>query len=218
MDAVTFVAVLPSIFPDWTDRCVESMAPELMMRTLIVDNTATNIGVSASWNLGVEAMYEEGTDWLVIISASMIFCTADGGKAFLAELVDADTNVAIEAGHGIGWHCIAFPRRVFDAIGRFDNNLSYYGDNDWAHRMSLAFGLDPPYWHKANNTGLAFQGFAHGIDLAGVRPDNDRLFGYYRDKWGSGPGGGEHFDHPFNDGAHGVDWWPAPPDPRSILT
>ncbi len=215
-----FVAVLPSIFPDWTDRCVDSMSDTLRGHTLIVDNTVDNIGVSASWNLGVDKMVDKNADWLVVLSAAMRF-GPPGGDDFLAQLDNAaglaPPTVAVEAGHGVGWHCIAFPRHVFDAIGRFDENLSYYGDNDWARRMSLAFGLDPPYWHKTSNLDLGFAGFAHGIDLAGVRPDNVALLDYFVGKWGAPPGGGELFTQPFNDPVKGLDWWPTPPDSRSIL-
>ncbi len=214
---MTFVAVLPSIFPDWTDRCVDSMSDTLRGHTLIVDNTIDNIGVSASWNQGIDKMVERVADWLVLISASMIFTYADGGDRFLADLDNHPESVAVEGGHGVAWHCIAFRRHVFERVGRFDENLSYYGDNDWGRRVSLAFQLEPQYWAKTSNLGLAYQGYAHGIDLAGFRPDNEALSDYYVAKWGAPPGGRENYHHPFNDLSHGLDWWPTPPDPRSIL-
>ena len=205
-----YVAVLPSIHPPWTDRCLAGLAPEIRDRLLIVDNTIRNRGVAASWNLGIRRMYEAEADWTIILSAALRF-GEPGGMDFVAEL-DTDA-VAIEAGHGIGWHLIAFPRRVFDRVGMFDENFfAYWEDIDFARRVSLGFALTDPYWAKVS-VDVAIAGFSHGVALAGVKVDNVRLENYYKAKWG-GPKGGETNDRPFDDPARGLDWWPPAPRER----
>ena len=68
-----------------------------------------------------------------------------------------------------------------------------------------------------NDLELAFAGFAHGIDLAGVRPDNAGNYRYYVQKWHGPPGGEETNEHPFGDPTKDITWWPTPPDCRSIM-
>lgn len=214
---VNVVVVMPVIYQPWADRCLATMSATMLENLIVVDNTQVNRGTSAAWNDGVNAALSGGADWLVILSEAMRF-GPPGGDDFLATLDVTLDPIAVEAGHGLGFHCLAFPRRVLETVGRFDENLkAYFEDNDYARRIFLAFGLDPPYWQKVTDLELAFAGFAHAIDLAGVRPNNDQLRGYYIDKWGAPPGGGESFATPFGDPEHDIDWWPQPPDPRSIM-
>ncbi len=60
------------------------------------------------------------------------------------------------------------------------------------------------------------RGFAGGVDMGGARPSHADNRAYYAAKWG-GYKGDETFVVPFNDPARGVDWWPTPPDPRSVI-
>lgn len=196
--------MLPSIYPAWTDRCLASMSTELLQRTLVVDNTVDNIGVGAAWNQGIDRMESTEADWLVIISAAVRF-GAPGGRDFLIELDAHPESVAIEAGHGIGWHLIAFPRATIEAVGTFDCNFfAYEEDIDYGRRISLALVREPPYWTKVS-VDVAIAGFSHGVDLGGVKIDNARQLGYYAEKW-NGPKGAEKYALPFGDKP--IDWWP----------
>lgn len=193
---MSFVAVLPSIYPLWTDRCIDSMSPSFRQSLILIDNTVDNIGVAASWNLGIDRMEELGTDWLVIVSASMRF-GAPGGMDFIAEL-ESTTALAVEAGHGIGWHLVAFPRSTIERVGRFDPVFpAYYEDLDYGRRISLAFDLDSPPWWSKVSVDVAMAGFSHGIDLGGVRVDNHYLEARWIDKWG-GTKGAEKFALPYD--------------------
>lgn len=200
---MTFVAVLPSIYPLWTKRCLRTCA--FADDVLVVDNTEHNRGVAASWNLGVDRLYEAESDWLVIISASIRF-GEPGGKDFLAELDARPDDLAVEAAHGMGWHLIGFHRRVFDAVGRFDENFhpAYWEDNDFAQRIRLVWKLEPPFWSKVS-VDVSSAGWAHGIDLGGVRAHPNRLKGYWTSKWGCEPPLAE-FTAPF--GSMPIDYWP----------
>jgi hypothetical protein len=120
---VSFVAVLPSIYPPWTEACVASMRGPLLWNLDVFDNTQVNRGVSVAWNYGVRRMYDLDADWLVILSAGMRF-GQQGGDDFAQALDEApEGSWAVEAGacptdpsYGFGWHCIAFHRTTFDRV------------------------------------------------------------------------------------------------------
>lgn len=197
--AVTsFVAVLPSIHQPYTDTCLGSMCPELRDATLVVDNTRHNRGVPASWNLGIDRMESRGSEWLVIVSAACRF-GPEGGSDLLAAL-EATTFPVVEAQY-VGWHLIAFHRNVFADVGRFDENFfpGYWEDCDYGYRLSLAYDLAPPFWTKTL-VNVTLESFAHGIQLAGVEVDPEKLAAYYVEKWG-GPPSQETYRVPFGGAA-----------------
>jgi hypothetical protein len=186
------------------------MGRHLRDQTLIVDNTVENLGVAASWNKGIDVMDAHGVDWLVLVSAACRFGPA-GGIDFLDRLdelgasamsYDTDRNraVAVEAGHGVGWHLIAFPRWTIEAVGRFDEIFwpAYCEDIDYSYRISRTFDLNPPYWLKTTDIDVSIAGFSHGVDLGKVTVDNDRNHFLYKQKWG-GDKGQETFDTPYGE-------------------
>lgn len=207
---MNFVVVLPSIYQPWTDRCLKHACPELLDNLLLVDNTEHNRGVAGSWNLGVDRMFKQRADWLVVLSAGIRFDPDIGGRDFLDQMEQAPSGWAgVEAGHGMGWHLIAFRRRVFRMIGRFDENFfpAYWEDNDFARRMILATSNEGPLWTKVP-CNVSLQGFSHGVDLGGADTKPHLMAAYYQAKWGSMPGG-EFYTTPFNC-AVGLDYWPQP--------
>lgn len=203
---MSYVTVLPSIYQPWTDRCLEHCRLD---RVVIVDNTTVNLGVATSWNIGVRVMRAEAADWLIILSAAIRFNTDFGGLDLVAELEANPDAYAVEAGHGMGWHLIAFHRRAFDLVGEFDENFypAYLEDNDFGRRLLLGLGGHPPLWPKVS-VEVGLQGFCHGVDLGGAATDPDLMAAYYQAKWG-GPPSREEFASPFNL-AVGLDHWPPP--------
>lgn len=185
------------------------MCEELRSKTIVVDNRVNNLGVPKSWNVSVDKVLEINADWLIIISAAMRF-GKPGGHDLLDTLRETDPNsvIAIEAGHGIGWHLISFPRHVFEATGKFDENFNYREDEDFARRISLAYGLKNKFWDK-HSFDCAIAGFSHGVDLGGAVIDNEALLEYYRQKHG-GDKGAETFKTPFNLQDKDFRWWPTP--------
>ena len=47
-----------------------------------IDNTENNIGFSASHNLGIQKMYDDGADWYIVMSAAVRF-GEPGGLDFI---------------------------------------------------------------------------------------------------------------------------------------
>lgn len=218
---MTFVAVLPSIWPEWTSLCLASMDNDIRNHLLVIDNTVTNRGVARSWNMGVERMRTENAEWLIVVSAAVRF-GPPGGLDLVAELDRSGGGEwAIEAGEcprqrgiGFGWHLIAFRSSTFDRVGVFDENFwpAYWEDLDFGHRIRCATpswqpGPDP-IWPKVDvDADLA--GFAHGKTLAGVEVPVEPLRSYFARKWG-GLAGDEWYDRPFGDPKLGLDYWPTP--------
>lgn len=194
---MTYYAVLPSVYQPWTDRCLKTCD----IAVDVIDNTdGKNIGVSASWNIGAQIVVEDKLDWLIIMSAALRFGDARGID-FLDILSTRHDRIAVEAAHGIGWHLIAFHRSVFETVGYFDENfLAYHEDLDMGHRIHLGFDLDPPYWEKVS-VDVAIAGFAHGIDLGGIKVDEKGQREYFKRKWNVYPGENmkDAWTHPFGD-------------------
>lgn len=196
-EAVRLAVVLPSIYPLWTERCVASMGNVLRNNLTVVDNTVTNLGVAASWNLGIDAIGQRRADWLVLVSASIRF-GAPGGDDFL-DALDADTTSPAVEALFMGWHLIAFRADTIERVGRFDEvfHPAYYEDIDYGRRAALAFNFSPPYWCKVE-CDVAHAGHAHGATLGGVDVQPIKQERAYRRKWG-GPKGSETYRHPYGD-------------------
>ncbi len=207
MTFVSVRAVVPSIYPLWTDRLMASMSPRMRRATTVIDNTETNRGVAASWNIVAEEVIDMHHDWLVILSSAMRMGHA-GGNDFIEHLAAADDDViAIEVAHGIGWHMIAFRRQTLERVGLFDENFwpAYFEDIDYGRRVHLAYGkMDPPWWPKVD-ADVSMAGMAHGITLGKVDAPAEPNIAYYVEKWG-GMTGHEQFETPYNEKRE-VSWW-----------
>lgn len=204
---MTYTVVVPSIYPTYTERCLASCK---LKNVLLVDNTESNRGVAASWNMGIDQMVADGSDWLILMSAAMRFGPA-GGLDFVDQLEDQPT---LEGGNGIGWHLVAFPRWHLETVGRFDENFwpAYWEDNDYARRGQV-LGIDQS-WPKAD-IDADWAGNAHGTRFGHVGCDNVALRAYYSRKHG-GPPSSETFTYPFNDESHDMTWWPEGGHPLSL--
>lgn len=193
-----YTAVLPYIYDPYKDSFLKTCK---FNNLLLIDNTKENRGVMVSHNLGIEKMYKEDSDWLIIISAAIRF-GEPGGLDFIEELEKKSDHLVIEAAGVFGWHLIAFSRKVIDTIGYWDENFTPYGfdDLDYSWRIKLAFDLNAPFWTKVP-VNLSDMGMAHSIHLAGVTSDNEKLRKYFKSKWGVYPGESmkNAWRHPFNE-------------------
>lgn len=199
-----YTIILPSIYQPFTDACIATIKlPK--ENILVVDNTGHNKGVSASWNMGIDKMIAENSDWLILLSAAMRF-GAPGGQDFIDSLKSTSCSV-IECEMGHSWHLIAFRREVVEKVGRFDENFypAYYEDIDYSYRIQLS-GLTMP-WSKVF-CDVSNMGWGHGSSLGGAKCDGDKLFRYLMAKWG-GVRNKYEYKHPFNDPANSIQYWKA---------
>lgn len=228
----SFLIALPSIYQPFTDDCVESMSPVLREHLHVIDNTAVNRGVAASWNDVARKVQDEGRDWLIVCSAATRF-GAPGGEDFIAALEEHPDAWVVEPGMSaagrlpvVGWHFIAWSRaNVLDRVGLFDENFwpAYGEDMDMSRRILTAAALrssgacDVPggFWAKVTiDAEIVMAG--HGTKVAKVQIDLAEIYAYYARKWG-GPYGRELWRRPF--GKYRLDYWPepgAPPVPVAV--
>lgn len=215
------------------------MSPRLRERTLLIDNTARNRGIPASWNLGLEKMIDDGVAWTVILSIAVRF-GREGGEDFLrgveanpeALIVEATRYGPDGAPNGapypnapnFGWHLTAISRRCVEQVGLFDENFypGYREDVDYGRRLErVVDSSSSTLWPKIVVDGFS-ESYNHNHKLAGVRVHPTRGWDYYCRKWGFAGDAAAYATHvqqptfltPFNEDVP-LSFWPRPPDPRA---
>jgi hypothetical protein len=178
-----------------------------------VQHYGRNIGVSASWNKGLE----KGADQTLIVSQWVRFAPAEliwrkekpWGLDHVARGIEKyGTEYGCEFADQ-GYHCISIGRETINQIGMADPNLFCFGnDDDMQHRRDLAGirHLMGCYTDHAESGVHSIAFAVHqrtGVLKNDIWPDSTE---YYIKKWGSIPG---HYEHPFNDETKGLDYWPA---------
>lgn len=224
---MTFVAVLPVLAEDLTARCLGSMAPRLLEHLVLIDNTGTgnlaaayeasvayslapdhNLGVPASWNVGLRFAEHEQADYLLIVSQSIRFGRR-GGTDFLWELERRQPSMFLDAPQ-LGWKLIAVRRERFAEVGPFDEIFTpgYYEESDWMYRAHLA-GLCSPWYNvrSGREQVLGVDAISAGDGVALTRKlvtiEMGEQTAKYVAKFGGRPRE-ERFIHPYND--PDLDW------------
>lgn len=205
---MNYTVILPSIYQQYTNDCLASMSDEFRKHVLVQDNTVNNIGVTPAWNLGLQKMYEDNADWLVLLSAAIRF--NQGGDDLAVYLQEHNELDVVEALDVFGWHLIAFNKRLFDKVGSFDENMPiYFSDIDWSLRIQKAYAPNNAPWEKIK-FDVSDMGMAHGVKLAGVQEAADKPILYFCTKWGRHPGAYQlgSYEHPFNEEDKDIKFWP----------
>jgi len=181
-------------------------------RTVVIDNGGKvpmdieairlphNIGVAASWNLGIKVT--PLAPWWLIVNDDITF-----GPSDLERLEQTVEPSAAAIYFMLGMAAFAITRHTVNAVGLFDENQhpAYNEDVEYCRRIDLR-GLPRVEvgftgTHVGSATIMAdpvlraFNGRTH--------PANDA---YYAAKWGGHKLGGETFSTPFNRGGHLGDW------------
>jgi hypothetical protein len=186
-----------------------------------IDNTENNIGFSASHNLGIQKMYDDGADWYIVMSAAVKF-GEPGGLDFI-EILKNTEHVIVEAMGVYGWHFIAFHKTLIDKVGFFDTNFTPYGyeDFDYSMRIQRAFLLEyDDHWKKIVENKTMWKKvkidikdtiMAHSLKLGGVDPNMGVTKEYYNKKWGRYPSTNEDpynsFFYPFDKKENGLGYF-----------
>lgn len=162
--------------------------------------TGHNIGVGASWNLGMKVTPQ--APWWMFANDDLTF-----GPGDLQRLEEAVDPRAAGVWMMLGLAVFAITRHTVNAVGTFDENYhpAYDEDLDFMRRSDLLglprFETGFTGTHEGSATIMAdpvlraVNGFTHG--------QNDA---YYIRKWGGAKLGGETFTTPFNRGGHMGEW------------
>lgn len=246
----SLLAVLPVITHTYADACVASMvAPDTAWGidpadVLVVDNTRDgsctyplrtyrdpeghNLGVARSWNVGAREVLERGLDYLVLVSASMLFgpimhttWRAQMGTFWGCDVIESTGN---------SWHLLALHRRVLEAVGLFCAGFypAYVEQIDYGYRMRQVGMEDTGRERGWRNVWCNAMSQAVAGHLPAVACPWGPLDQLYRQRWG-GPKGEERWTLPYGDrpldydadadtpipvlaeryglGQRGKDWW-----------
>lgn len=215
-DEVTFLMVVPAIDPialaGFLGGCVIPRE-----RILLVDNAGEhpitwalteewtgrlhragrNLGVAASWNLGVRAVIKEQLDWLVIASTSFRF-GPDGGMEFIAGLNGCHGRPGVHS--GFGWHLVAIARSTLETVGEFDEAFwpAYWEETDFGRRMDL-LGVSEG-WATLDCPGDFGRQAAALVDGLVPEIDLEAMGRMYEFKWGAPYGEDDRqYQTPFGD-------------------
>jgi GT2 family glycosyltransferase len=203
------VWVLPMLKPTWAAETIGSIRGSIVERSLVVvDNseegleallaercfryvrTGTNLGCSASWNVGRAQAIARNAP-LVIVSEAVVF--RDAGRVGLD--LAAETNFRTAQRADQAWHLVALHPETLRKIGPFDEGYwpIYFEDTDYEYRMRLAC-----FRMRVNDVGWFYtdKGHARSWREGWVDVDYERQASYYRAKWGGDPGE-ETFLFPF---------------------
>ena len=198
-------AVMPWIVWDWKYLALKSAKIDITP----IDNSERNRGVPRSWNMGIDMMRRDDTDWLVVISAAIRFGES-GGQDFIRLLEQRPDHRAVSALGTFGWHLMAFSRETIETAGRFDENFwpGYLEDIDYAIRM---YRVKPDAPWGAYACDVSDTGMAHALNSGKVEVDNLEIHSYFESKWGRQPGGewDQYYVTPFDLDMAPVKWWPT---------
>ncbi len=227
---MNFLVIIPTMNEAVMDNCFATIDPKYHKNLYLVDNTEKgfahkygvnyehhpeNLGIPRSWNIGAHKAVAGDYDYLVIMSATILF---EKGMNDLVASMEANANPwGLETQHG--WHMICFKPAIFERIGYFDENFypAYYEDSDMIRRMELA-GIHNPMSKTQRlpkvEVSAGFQGDAHALKKGGLKVNMGAMTQYFIDKWGHDNDFSSQemrdnlFNYPFNNPANGIDYFP----------
>lgn len=200
------------IVNNWTDPMVHTACQAFCDRGAEVYDCRFNLGLAATWNLGISRMVEDDNDFIVILSPSVIF------NVPIQNFIDAIIESEIKDPNRVGLyvnddivnlHCFARTRFGHEQIGYYDENFwpIYYEDTDLCYRGKLQQQANPslPFTRKQLHLDIVTSGYSHSCSNS---PELLRLYQmngtrhslYFLKKWG-GPPASEIFLTPFNNPA-----------------
>jgi GT2 family glycosyltransferase len=157
---------------------------------LLFTHTSQNLGVAATWNLFCNFAIEQGIDVAFIANDDIIL-----NDQTLPRMCDKLRETRLDGivcyGGDNEFSLFAIPLRVYNIIGKFDENFfpAYFEDNDYRFRMKLhkipVYLLESPgYFHRGSSTINAFD----EDDMRQHHENFRKNERYYINKWGGPPG------------------------------
>ena len=104
-----------------------------MYKNIVLIEEEKNIGVAASWNKLCDFIYNVHTHALILNDD--IYLGTD--KYTIEDLINKKPEPVLYS--NMGWCSFILPQRVFEYIGRFNEEFypAYYEDDDYVYRMKL---------------------------------------------------------------------------------
>lgn len=173
-----------------------------------------NLGVGASWNVGMRRAMEDGDDVCFILSAS---CILDVPFEKVVEAVAEEESKKAWGYYRFDWvttttHLFAWTRLGIETGGYYDENFwpIYFEETDRSTRAGRN-GMAALYKEMGHLKCMHSEGVSAAVArdprlLSLYQHNVDRFHKYYLRKWG-GDHTQETFDRPFNDPNKGYNDW-----------
>lgn len=228
MEVMKYLVIVPAMVPAIFENCFNSLDASVKNKLLVIDNSKDgfawkydvdsehhpeNIGIPRAWNIGARKVLEQGLDYLVVMSSTMVF---DRGMLDFVQYMESNTNPwGLETQHI--WHLIALKRKMIERCGLFDENFypGYYEDSDYIRRWELN-GIHNPMSQTQKlpkvQVAAGLQGNATAIK-SGLKVNMGASRQYFIDKWGYEPlyDSQESRDrlylYPFNNPKNDITFW-----------
>ncbi len=208
---------------NWKDDDVHLICQGFCNRGAEVWDCRFNLGLAATWNLGLQRMAEDDCDFLIVLSPSVIFTKPF--QLFIDEVIKAETANPNRysqylSDYTVNLHCFVRTRLGHKLIGYYDENFwpIYHEDTDLCVRQLVQqkTGEHPFEMMKLECDFISTQGYslscAASLELMHLFQSNSqRHLEYFRKKWGCDYGG-KHYDHPFNNPNIHFNKWEFQPD------
>jgi len=191
--AMKYVCVLPYAYKPYYDEFIKTCKIPLK-NILFIDNTEKNIGIMKAHNLGIKFMREKNADWLIVMSACLRF-GEPGGMDFI-KIIEKNPKALMIHGAGrwehegevktiaLGWHLTAFNKKVFEAVGGWDENFTPYSLDDVDLTMRIQKHFGKYYDLRVFPCDFEHASTSHSITLAGVKASFLPRHEYFKRKWG----------------------------------
>jgi GT2 family glycosyltransferase len=226
---ITVVIPVINLWSQYTENCINSLAKQKLpkdcyLEFIVIDNGSTdetcskvegcseagfpikliknqrNIGVAASWNLGIKKA--QGSDYIFVVNNDTLFeenCISELVSKLISEdLILVSPSEDGQDSTGGNYSAFLIDNKFLETMGEFDEKfyLAYFEDNDMEYRILLD-GKKDMKCGKAHfkHFGSKTQNQRTG----GIVPSPvfERNRNYYIEKWGGLPGQ-EKFLTPFN--------------------
>lgn len=172
------------------DNGQQNISERIKHHNIEIIHDGANLGVSASWNLLCNKIYEEN-DYALILNDDIYLGRKDWEIDNLLTNFKRFFYVTMQ-----DWCCFILPKTTFEVIGNFDESYypAYYEDNDYAYRIKLhgqylyKIPFLNPFVYQSSQTSQKDPSILNFIKFNKQR---------YIDKWGGEPSK-EKFKKPFN--------------------
>lgn len=229
-----FLIITPTMNESIMDKCFESIHPKYHDNLLLIDNSKEgfahkyqvkykhhpeNIGIARAWNIGAKKVVKDSLDYLIIMSATMVF--KDGMVGLVKALEENQNPYGLETQHS--WHLICLGRPTFEKVGLFDENYhpAYWEDTDMIRRLEIADIHYPISGKRLPRVDVEAESQGEALAVkSGLKVNFEALKAYFIKKWGED----NDFEHqsvrdkmyktPFNNPKYSIKDW----DKNSIET
>lgn len=205
------------IVNNFDNQDVELLCKQAEDKGATVFRYPRNLGLAASWNIGLKTIEKDNNNFVIFLSPSAVFDKSV--NYFIEKIVDTEQKAGPQCRYiasGLAtMHCFAHTRRCIELGGYFDENFwpIYFEDTDFGRRSRLNGVKEEVVLCSLNSVVHSKE---YSISMKDKRlfrlfqMNAHRIQQYYIDKWG-GVHCSETFNKPFNNPDLHVNDWSVDP-------